>query len=52
MLKSCIINTPKESAELFYEICGYAGVKIEIVSGLIKRKIIKEEIVYLNIIGV
>ena len=38
VLKSCIINTPKESAELFYEICGYAGVKIEIVSGLIKRK--------------
>ena len=38
ILKSGVINTPKESAELFYEICGYSGVKIEIVSGLIKRK--------------
>ena len=38
VLKSCVINTPKESADLFYEICGYSGVKIEVVSGLIKRK--------------
>ena len=38
VLKSGIINTPKESCEIFYEICGYAGVKIEKVSGLIKRK--------------
>ena len=38
ILKSGVINSPKESADLFYEICGYSGVKIEIVSGLIKRK--------------
>ena len=38
VLRSGEINTPKESADLFYEICGYSGVKIEIVSGLIKRK--------------
>ena len=37
VLKSGVINTPKESAELFYELCGYAGVKVEIVPGLIKR---------------
>ena len=37
VLKSGIINTPKESAELFYELCGYAGVRIDIVPGLIKR---------------
>ena len=38
ILKSGVINTPKESADLFYEICGYSGVKITTVSGLIKPK--------------
>ena len=38
VLQSGIINTPKESAELLYEICGYSGVKLEMVNGLIKRK--------------
>ena len=37
ILRSGEINTPEESVTLFREICGYAGVKIEIVSGLIKK---------------
>ena len=35
VLNSGVINTPKESADLFYELCGYSGVKITTVSGLI-----------------
>ena len=38
VLQSGMINTPKESIDLFYEICGYAGVRIKKISGLIKRK--------------
>ena len=38
VLNSGVINTPKESADLFYELCGYSGVKITTVSGLIKLK--------------
>ena len=37
VLQSGVINTPKESMDLFYEICGYAGVRIKPISGLIKR---------------
>ena len=38
VLQSGVINTPKESIDLFYEICGYAGVRIKKISGLIKRR--------------
>ena len=37
ILKSGEINTSEESVNLFREICGYAGVKIENISGLIKK---------------
>ena len=37
VLQSGVINTPKESMDLFYEICGYAGVRIKPISGLIKQ---------------
>jgi transglutaminase/protease-like cytokinesis protein 3 len=38
ILRSGEINTSEESANLYREICGYAGVKIEIISGLIKNR--------------
>ena len=41
ILKSGEINTSEESVNLYMEICGYAGVKIEIISGLIKNKYFK-----------
>lgn len=38
ILQSGEINSSEESVNLYREICGYAGVKIEIISGLIKKK--------------
>ena len=38
ILQSGEIHSSEEAINLFYEICGYAGVKIEIISGLIKKK--------------
>ena len=38
VLNSGEIISPDESVNLYREICGYAGVKIEIVSGLIKKR--------------
>ena len=38
ILRSSEISTPEESVVLYREICGYAGVKIEIISGLIKKR--------------
>ena len=38
ILQSGEINSSDESVNLYREICGYAGVKIEIISGLIKKR--------------
>ena len=38
ILQTGEINSSEESVNLFQEICGYAGVKIEIISGLIKKR--------------
>lgn len=38
VLQSGEINSSEESANLYREICGYAGVNIEIISGLIKKR--------------
>ena len=38
ILQSGEINTSEESVNLYREICGYAGVKIENVNGLIKKR--------------
>ena len=38
VLQSGEINSSEESVSLFREICGYAGVKIDIISGLVKKK--------------
>ena len=38
ILQSGEINTSEESVNLYREICGYAGVKIENINGLIKKR--------------
>ena len=38
ILQSGEINSSEESVNLYQEICGYSGVNIEIISGLIKKK--------------
>ena len=38
ILHSVVINSSEEFLNLYQEICGYGGVRVDVVSGLIKRR--------------